>query len=141
MKIVYNKNLKLLARNLRNNPTHSEVRMWKHLKGDAFYGYDFHRQKPIGNYIVDFYCHQLRLVIEIDGITHNYDDVIEKDKIRDNYLHSLGLTVMRISAYNVIQDIQNTLRAIENYILDYNTHLTSLDREEPDSAGQAGFPS
>ena len=119
MKITYEKYLKQYARALRNNPTHSEAKLWRYLKGDAFYGYDFHRQKPIGKYIVDFYCHALRLVIEIDGVTHNEQAIIEKDKIRDVYLESLGLYVMRMDAYKIIYDIENIIGEIENYILDY----------------------
>ncbi len=57
--IYYNPKLKLLARELRNNSTKSEIIFWLKIKGKAFYGYDFHRQKPIDNYILDFYCGQL----------------------------------------------------------------------------------
>ena len=70
-------------------------------------------------YIVDFYCHALRLVIEIDGVTHNEEAIIEKDKIRDAYLESLGLHVMRMDAYEIVYNIENIIREIENYILDY----------------------
>ena len=57
---------------LRKNSTLSEVLLWNELKGKKLMGIDFHRQKPIGNYIVDFFSPELRLVIEIDGITHAY---------------------------------------------------------------------
>ncbi len=62
MKIQYNPKLKQLARELRNNATASEKRLWKYLRAKQMRGYDFHRQKPIDNYIVDFFCYRLRLV-------------------------------------------------------------------------------
>ncbi len=67
MKIRYNPKLKALARELRKNSTLSEVLLWNHLKGGQMKGYQFMRQKPIDDYIVDFYCSKLTLIIEIDG--------------------------------------------------------------------------
>jgi very-short-patch-repair endonuclease len=64
--------LKVLARELRRNMTLSEVLLWKELKNKSVLGYDFDRQRPIGNFIVDFYCKELALAIEIDGDTHIY---------------------------------------------------------------------
>jgi very-short-patch-repair endonuclease len=86
--IPYNKNLKILARNLRNNSTLSEILLWKQLKGKQIFGYDFHRQKPIGDYIVDFYCSELLLAIEIDGSSHN--EKYEDDVLRQQCLESLA---------------------------------------------------
>lgn len=68
--IPYDPKLKMLVRKLRNNSTLSEVLLWLELKGKQMKGYDFHRQKPIDNYIVDFFCHELMLAIEIGGISH-----------------------------------------------------------------------
>ena len=70
--LSYNPILKDLARDLRNNSTLSEVLLWKYLKGGQMLGYDFDRQKPVDNFIVDFFCNELMLAIEIDGETHNY---------------------------------------------------------------------
>lgn len=72
--IPYNPNLKELARKLRNNSTQSEIRLWQYLKGKQMMGYDFHRQKPLLNYIADFFCHELALVIELDGYTHQFEE-------------------------------------------------------------------
>jgi len=72
MKIRYNSKLKQLARNLRNNSTLSEVLLWNELKARKVKGLRFMRQKPIGHYIVDFYCSKLKLAIEIDGDSHGY---------------------------------------------------------------------
>ena len=68
--VRYNPWLKEFARRLRRNSTLSEVLLWKELKGKQMMGYDFHRQKPIGEYIVDFYCPALKLAIEVDGESH-----------------------------------------------------------------------
>jgi len=80
MKIYYNPKLKALSRKLRNNSTLSEVLLWNQLKSRKMRGYQFMRQKPIGNYIVDFYCSKLKLVIEIDGESHS--ERSKEDQIR-----------------------------------------------------------
>jgi len=80
--IPYNPKLKPLAKKLRNNMTLSEVLLWNELKGKRILGYDFDRQKPIDNYIVDFYCKELFLAIEVDGDSHYHDDAPIKDAIR-----------------------------------------------------------
>ncbi len=77
--IPYNPNLKELARKLRNNSTKAEIILWLKLKGKQMYGYDFHRQKPLDNYIADFFCHELMLAIEVDGYSHELLDVYYKD--------------------------------------------------------------
>jgi very-short-patch-repair endonuclease len=82
MKIYYNPKLKQLARNLRNNSTFSEVLLWNELKGRKMKGYQFLRQKPIGNFIVDFFCSKLNLIIEIDGDSHDTEEVHKADKNR-----------------------------------------------------------
>jgi very-short-patch-repair endonuclease len=68
--IPYDRNLKELAKKLRRNMTYSEVMLWNEIKNGKLKGYDFDRQRPIGNYIVDFYCKDLRLALEVDGISH-----------------------------------------------------------------------
>jgi very-short-patch-repair endonuclease len=70
--IPYNPNLKEIAKQLRKNSTPSEILLWRYLKGKQMFCYDFDRQKPIDNFIVDFFCNELTLAIEIDGDTHNY---------------------------------------------------------------------
>ena len=72
--IPYDPKLKQLARELRNKSTLAEVLLWKHLKGKQIQGYDFHRQKPLDQYIVDFFCSELMLAIEIDGDSHDYKE-------------------------------------------------------------------
>lgn len=116
MKIYYNPKLKALARELRNNATAAEKRLWKYLRGKHMRGYDFHRQKPIDNYIVDFFCYHLQLVIEVDGRTHGFSEVYERDIKKEDKLNELGLHVMRFSDEEVLSDITTVLRNIELYI-------------------------
>ncbi len=121
--IWYNPKLKKYATELRNNSTKSEIILWLKLKGKQFYGYDFHRQKPIDNYILDFYCHELQLGIEVDGYYHLLIRVQRKDVRKEKRMNSLGVTVLRFSDKEVLKDMENVLRAIEFYILEFErTH-------------------
>lgn len=120
MKIYYNPKLKALARNLRNNSTLSEVLLWEHLKGKRMKGYDFHRQKPIDNYIVDFFCNKLNLAIEIDGDSHDYK--FEEDQKRQKRLESLGIKFLRFDDIVVKKDINSVILGIEEWIEEYEKH-------------------
>lgn len=124
MKIIYNKHLTELARQLRNNPTKSEKILWKYLKGDKLNGYDFHRQKPIGKYIYDFYCYELRLVIELDGYTHHFEEVQENDKAKDVYAEELGFTMLRFADERIFKDINNVLLEVIYYIEEFERRQT-----------------
>ena len=120
--IPYNPKLKELARKLRNNSTQSEIRLWQQLKGKQFFGYDFHRQKPLLNYIADFYCYELNLVIELDGYTHQFEATAIKDEIKQAELEQLGLTVLRFDDDEVMKDMNNVFRELEGYILEFEKH-------------------
>ena len=96
IKLPANKYLRKNARELRKNSTLSEVLLWNLLKNKRTNGLDFDRQRIIGNYIVDFYCSKLKLVIEIDGCSH--DNKYIYDKTRDEYLKSLGLFIFKIES-------------------------------------------
>jgi very-short-patch-repair endonuclease len=124
MRIYYNPMLKVLARQLRNKSTKSEIILWGYLKGTQMRGYDFHRQKPIANYIVDFFCNRLQLAIELDGYSHILEETHEKDKIKDLHLTKLGIRVLRFEDKEVTNNIINVLRAIENYIDEYESKQT-----------------
>ncbi len=87
----YHKNLKQVSRNLRNNMTEAEKLLWSRLRGKQLLGLQFYRQKPILNYIVDFYCPSANLVIECDGSQHFTEENLEADRIRDEALAHLGL--------------------------------------------------
>lgn len=118
MKIYYNPKLTELARQLRNNATKAEIRLWQCLKRDQM-GYDFHRQKPIGNYIADFFCHNLKLVIEIDGYSHSFEEVVANDLRKEAEFEKLGLTVIRFDDREVMNELNSVLKAIENYIANF----------------------
>ena len=111
----YNKQLKTLARNNRNARNLSEVLLWHELQKSKL-GVRFSRQRPIGNYIADFYCREKRLVIEIDGWSH--DNKYEYDYERDEYMKSLGIRVLRISDKDVRHDMSNVLIWIKHNIDD-----------------------
>ncbi len=116
----YNPNLKERARYLRNNSTLSEILLWNHLKGKQMRGYDFDRQKPIDNYIIDFFCNELKLAVEIDGQSHL--DKIKEDKIRQQKIERFGIKFIRFSDLQVKQEMQNVLLSIGGWIEENKTH-------------------
>lgn len=128
--IPYNPKLKELARKLRNNSTKSEIALWQELKGKKIHGYDFHRQKPLLNYIADFYCYELKLVIELDGYTHQFEEVQVKDEQKQAALEKLGLTVMRFQDNEIFKDMNNVLRVIEKYIIYFEENTPSSPSQE-----------
>ena len=116
--IPYNKNLKPLANKLRKDMTFGEVLLWNELKGDKFWGFDFDRQRCIDNYIVDFYCKDLMLAIEIDGMSHNHEEAFLKDELRQGTLEKLGVRFIRFSESEMKRDMQNVVRALESAIIE-----------------------
>lgn len=114
--LPYNKNLKEFSRQLRNHSTLSEVLLWNELKQGKMKGFQFNRQKPLGCYIVDFYCKNLKLVIEIDGCSHDNDEAYLNDIERQKILESLGLSFLRFDDRDVKRDLNCVLIAIENFI-------------------------
>ena len=93
--IPYNRNLKTLALKLRKNMTLSEVLLWNEIKQKKMRGYDFDRQRPIDNFIVDFYCKDLMLAIEIDGSSHDTEEAYKKDIERQTRLETFGVRFLR----------------------------------------------
>ena len=112
--IPYNPELKQLARELRKNMTLSEVLLSNELKNKQILGYDFDRQRPIGNFIVDFYCKELSLAIEIDGDTHIYK--YDYDDERQHSLENLGVNFIRFEDIEVKKNMNNVLRVLEDWI-------------------------
>ncbi len=112
----YNPKLKLLARKLRNNSTYAEVLLWNQLKNKKLKGYDFHRQKPILNYILDFFCHELYLAIEVDGITHDTENQQVKDKVRQSEIEALGITFLRFDDMDIKTQMDGVISEILNYV-------------------------
>ena len=102
--LLYNGSLKQHARRLRKNMTNSEQVLWSRLRCKQLLGVQFYRQKPIGDYIIDFFAPKTKLVIEVDGSQHREDVHAIKDKRRDTYLASLGLRVLRFNSRQVLQE-------------------------------------
>ena len=117
--IPYNPKLTALARKLRNESTETEIFLWLKLKGKQMHDYDFHRQKPIDNYILDFFCYELLLGIEVDGYSHEIVEVYNKDIIKEKRMNELGINILRFSDFEVLRDMENVIRAIEFYILEF----------------------
>ena len=119
--IPYNPKLVELAKHLRNNSTKSEVILWNYLKGKKMLGIDFTRQKPIDSYIVDFFCSKLMLAIEIDGYSHQLEEVYAKDVEKSIRLEELGIKLLRFQDVEVFQNIKGVLQVIENTILELSS--------------------
>ena len=114
MKIHYDPKLKQRSRDLRNNSTLSEVLLWNQIKGRKIKGYQFMRQKPIMNYIVDFYSSKLKLVVEIDGDSHVGKE--EKDEFRQSKIETLGIKFLRFSDLEVKKNMNGVILELLNKI-------------------------
>ena len=119
--VPYNPKLVPLARQLRNNSTLSEVLLWSQLKKGQLLGYDFDRQRPIGNYIVDFYCKELQLALEIDGCSHNGKGDYDLKRQRD--IEEMGITVLRFDDKAVKQELDPFLKILRWNILQIEKQL------------------
>jgi len=109
----YNNNLTSFARANRRAGNLSEALLWNELK-QCKLGVKFTKQKPIGNYIADFYCPEKNLVIEVDGWTH--DEKVEYDNARDEYMQALGIYVLRIYDIDVKRDMSGVLYLIKSVL-------------------------
>ncbi|WP_027268747.1 endonuclease domain-containing protein [Leptolyngbya sp. PCC 6406] len=114
--IPYNPKLKERARELRQNMTPGETKLWHRLKGKQLLGYDFDRQRPIDQFIVDFYCKQLMLAIEIDGSSHDSAAAQAKDQERQARLESLGVRFLRFQEADIHQNLEGVVVAIAAWI-------------------------
>ncbi len=112
--VPYSPRLKQTARNLRKNMTLGEVILWQHIRRRQIKGYQFLRQKPIGKYVVDFFCKELMLAIEVDGESHEGRQ--REDEERQEKLKKLGVRFLRFQDSHVKQDLANVLKRIEMWI-------------------------
>ncbi|MFA7204534.1 MAG: DNA methyltransferase, partial [Candidatus Caldatribacteriota bacterium] len=128
--LPYNPNLKQKARELRKARNLSEVLLWKQIKNKQLLGLDFDRQKIIGDYIVDFYCKNLGVVIEIDGLSH--DGKIEYDARRDEYFKGLGLKIIHLSDLDVKKNLEGVVDFLKNKLNTPSANAdTPLDTTNP----------
>ena len=117
--VPYNKNLKEYSQDLTNHSTQSEVLLWQKLKASQFRGYAFNRQKPLGNFIVDFYCKKLKLVIEIDGDSHFHIESVVNDQRRQLILEKMNLAFIRFLDREIKKSIPFVLQEIGAFIDDW----------------------
>lgn len=117
------------AEELRKNPTEDEKLLWLHLKRNQL-GVRFKRQHPIWMYIADFYCHELKLVIELDGSVHTLKDVIENDRIREEDIKSFGIRVIRFTNREIKNDIAKVLEKIKCIILEIKANGTKSEKQD-----------
>ena len=127
--IPYKSFLKELARNLRQNSTFSEVLLWQKIKQRSF-GVQFHRQVPMLNYIVDFYCHEIQLAIEIDGNSHEYKYF--DDLKRQGEIEKYGVNFLRFTD----SEIKNDMFSVEMAIKEKVNELMNETPPEPPSRGE-----
>jgi very-short-patch-repair endonuclease len=123
--LPYSRNLKHRARRLRKTLTDSEQVLWSRLRRKQLFGVQFYRQRPIGNYIVDYFAPKAKLVVEVDGSQHMQGDHATKDKERDAYLANLGLQVLRYNNRQVLLETDAVVEAI------YCTMVERLNIEIP----------
>ncbi len=141
--IPYNPVLKELARTLRRHSTLCEVLLWKHIKRCAL-GVEFHRQVPILEYIVDFYCHELKLAIEIDGGIHRYKE--EEDIRRQRMMQRYDITFIRFTNKEIKEDMSNVLWRLKQTVQELlnSKNETSRPKEKhppcPPSKGECVRP-
>jgi very-short-patch-repair endonuclease len=100
------------ARQLRRKSTRSEAMLWRALRRKHFHGTKFRRQHPLGRFVLDFYCHEQRLAIEIDGSVHDTPDAIAHDGDRQTIIEASGIRVLRVRAEDVERNLSMVLRAI-----------------------------
>jgi very-short-patch-repair endonuclease len=111
---AYNPALQPFANKLRKTMTKAEACLWKYaLRAGKCKGYGFRRQRPVLNYIADFMCKELMLVIEVDGITHTWEQTIIKDRIKDEQLKAAGFRVLRFTDEDVLQRINWVIETLE----------------------------
>lgn len=113
----YNTELQPFALKLRKEMTKAEACLWKYaLKGKRINGLQFRRQRPVLNYIADFMCQEIKLIIEVDGWTHLFDEVAERDIQRQKDLEAAGFTVIRFCDEEVLNDINKVIERIEDKV-------------------------
>ena len=115
--IPYNPHLKKFARQLRKQMTKAEVVLWQEIRKKEL-GVQFHRQVPLTNYIVDFYCHEILLAIEVDGITHLHEGAPEKDQKKEEDLNKYGVIVIRFYDEDILNRKKEVLNNIYDLVLD-----------------------
>ena len=108
--------IKSKALAMRKQPTRAEMMLWQCLRGKRLRGLKFRRQQPIDRFIVDFYCRQAQLVVEVDGEIHDSTEAVEYDAQRTQFLEEQGLSVLRFTNDQVIYEIDSVLSTIASHL-------------------------
>ena len=124
MSLYYENKLIVRAKQLRKDATKQEKHLWYDYLRD--YPFRFQRQKSIGNYIVDFYCHKVGLVVELDGSQHYEEDAMQYDTKRTEYLNALGLTVLRILNIDIDRNFEGVCMEIDKTVYMANADFFGL---------------
>jgi len=122
---------------LRQNSTKAEIILWKYIKGEVL-GNEFHRQRPIDEYILDFYCDELKLAIEIDGYTHDYN--YEKDLERQTKLERLGIQILRFTDEDVKKHLNDVIRTLQLVIVEIKENTSPRPPSKGDEEIENTFP-
>ena len=115
------------AQEMRKNPTESEKALWNILRKFRYNGYIFRRQHPVDIFIADFYCHKLKLIVEVDGNVHDSDQAAEHDDGRSAELEKYGLSIIRFTNDQVHKEPDKVTLHIQDYI----ARLSSSTPPEP----------
>jgi very-short-patch-repair endonuclease len=131
--MVYYRNKELVgrARVLRKNMTKAEIILWSRIRSKKINGYKFRRQQPLLDYIVDFYCNELKLIIEVDGEIHSFSERKSYDIKRDNNLKINGYHIIRLSNLEVETELNKTISKITSFIIE-NLSPPNGDHREPE---------
>ncbi|WP_417591101.1 endonuclease domain-containing protein [Owenweeksia hongkongensis] len=119
LKLFYNPKLKQRARTFRKARNLPEVLFWVRVNKGQFYGLDFDRQKIVGNYIVDFYCKSLGLIVEIDGSSHLGRE--EEDAVREAWLSDQGCRIIRFTTVLILEHMDQVIEELEDFVLENYT--------------------
>jgi very-short-patch-repair endonuclease len=125
-----NRGLMKRARVLRKSMTVPEIILWSRLRSRKIISYKFRRQQPIFDYIVDFYCHDLKLIIEVDGEIHSHAENIDSDKKRENILKTNGYNILRYTNLDIETDLDSVIAGIKSFI------TTNLSPSHGDHSGE-----
>jgi len=115
MKVNNKVSLKPLRQQLRNALTPAEARLWMQLRNSQVAGRKFRRQHSVGPFVLDFYCAQEQLAVELDGAAHDHERAVERDEARTRYLESVGVTVVRFENRDVIDNLEAVLQTIRSH--------------------------
>ena len=128
----YNKNLQPLASALRKNMTKAEASLWKYvLKEKQLKGYQFRRQRPVLKYIADFLCKELMLIVEVDGITHDTEETVAKDRQRESDLRKEGFKIVRFTDEEVLTNINGVADQLAITVEELEKSTPGVPRHPP----------